>query len=145
MNYLFYRFINTAFLVCKLLLVIHYFATTPRTVNDTELSSSGHTSLLLYCFLPSCVPTNKYIKNHSEASSATILSYIFFYSDSLRQGWADFWWEGRITGLWIIKEMQFLKSKEFSVDSSASVYFLLFRVTGGPHAAHSLPPPPALR
>ena len=40
------------------------------------------------------------------------------------RGGKTFWWEGRITGLWIIIGPYLLKSKEFSLDSSASVYFI---------------------
>ena len=41
--------------------------------------------------------------------------------------------EGSITGLWIIKRPHLLNSKEFSLDSSASIYFLFFRGSRRPH------------
>ena len=54
-----------------------------------------------------------------------------------------FWWEVCITGSWIIKEPHLLKSKELSLDSSASVYSLVFleapagrtEQCSGPHTA----------
>ena len=59
---------------------------------------------------------------------------------SLAQGWANFRWKGRITGLWIIKGSNILKSKKFSLDSSASVYFFrgsVRQAARGPQFAHS--------
>ena len=59
----------------------------------------------------------------------------------LGQGWANFFFGGGgITGLWIIQGLYLLKSKEFSLDSSASVYFSFLEASAsrieqcsGPH------------
>ena len=39
------------------------------------------------------------------------------------RGGQTFWWENRITGLCVIKGLHLLKSKEFSLNSNASVFF----------------------